>query len=312
MSVPELRRKRNIAVAALAAAGLAVIAAVTLAASTPVVVKAGPRNEIAPSAGDDWFAWSQSRANRATVFDLLAQQSGHSAFRVNPKGTRAIAGGIDGATLVYQLLRTGRSDLRLFDLAARRQLPIPAGINTTKRECCASTSGGWILFSRGRQMVLLRNLTSSQVRVLDALSNPKWLVKAGQLNGNFTVWTRCNPRCQIFRYDLATASATALPVVPGKIVHSPSVNEYGTAYYALGSGGCGKSVQLVKQPVDGGSEVIASLPPGRDIGATYAHHVIPSPPGRIRKTRVYYDVVRCKPRKWDIYSVDDTESVPPP
>ena len=103
--------------------------------------------------------------------------------------------------------------------------------------------------------------------MLDQLENKNGLVSAGQLNGNFAVWAKCNPypRCQIFRYDLASASTTPIPVTAGKVVYSPSVNEYGTVYYGQSNRGCGKSVQLVRQPVGGGPEVIARLPQGRDL-----------------------------------------------
>src|SRR5436190_12287053 len=130
MSVIGPRRKRTFLLTALAALGVAVIAS---AATSPVPVKAGPRNEVGPAAGDDWLAWSKSREKHARLFDLYAQQTGHAAFRVNPKNTQAYAGGIDATTLVYQLIRghrADRSDLRLYDLTARRLRPMPAGVNT--------------------------------------------------------------------------------------------------------------------------------------------------------------------------------------
>ena len=72
---------------------------------------------------------------------------------MNPKNTQAYGGGIDGTRLLYQLIRgrfADRSDLRLFDLQARRLAKLPAGINTQNWECCGTISGDWILFSRGR------------------------------------------------------------------------------------------------------------------------------------------------------------------
>ena len=165
---------------------------------------------------------------------------------------------------------------------------MPPGVNTPKWECCATISGGWLLFSRGqaysrdRQLVLLRNLTTGEQRVLDQLQNRNGILSAGQLNGNFAVWAKCNPypRCQIFRYDLASASTTPLPATAGKVVYSPSVNEYGTVYYGQSNRGCGKSVQLVKQPVAGGPEVIAKLPQGRDLDVTFAHRIPTQASGR--------------------------------
>jgi hypothetical protein len=320
MSAPQLRRKRKLALVAVAA--LAVTTTAVLAASTPVPVKKSARNELAPAAGDEWFAWSRSRQRRPRVYDVFAQQTGQSAFKVNPRGTAAYSGGIDGTMLVYQLVRGNRtrSDLRLYDLATRRHQPVPAGINTAKWECCPTISAGWILFDRGgaytpdTQMVLLRNLTTGEQRVLDVLRNREGLVTAGQVNGNFAVWRRCNPhpRCQIFRYDLSTASATALSAPPGKVLYGPSVNEYGTVFYGQSNRGCGKSAVLMKQPVNGPPELITSLPPGRDVSVTYAHHIATKPPSDLITTRIYYDFVRCKGLKWDIYSVDTTDRVPLP
>jgi hypothetical protein len=197
---------------------------------------------------------------------------------------------------------------------------MPAGINTPKWECCATMSGGWILFSRGqaysrdRQLVLLRNLTTGEQRVLDQLKNRNGLVSAGQLNGTFAVWAKCNPypRCQLYRYDLATASTTPLPAPAGKVVYSPSVNETGTVYYGQSNPGCGKSVRLMKQPVAGAAELIGALPQGRDLDVSYAHRLPVKPPGDLVTTRIYYDSVRCRSHSWNIYSVDDAARIPPP
>ena len=140
-------------------------------------------------------------------------------------------------------------------------------------------------------------------------------MSAGQLNGTFAVWARCDPypRCQVFRYDIATGSATALPVPAGKIPYAPAVNELGTTYYMQSNRGCGRSVQLMKQRLTGPPELLASLPQGRDVDVAYAQVVSPKPPREIVTTRIYYDQVTCgKRQKWDIYRVDDTERPPPP
>src|SRR5439155_23503612 len=141
--------------------------------------------------------WSQSREKHTSPLDLYAQHTGNAPFKVNPKNTQAYAGGIDGTKLLYQLIRGAlatRSDLRLYDLTTRRTEPLPSGINSPKWECCGTMSGGWVLFSRGQvyskatQLVILRNLTTGEQRVLDALRNRKGLLSAGQLNGTFAVW----------------------------------------------------------------------------------------------------------------------------
>jgi len=267
--------------------------------------------------------WSRSRERKTSPFDLFAQHAADAAFKINPKGTQAYGGGIDGTRLLYQLIR-GRlatlSDLRLFDLQARRRMSLPAGVNTKNWECCGTISGDWILFSRGRaygtarQLVLLRNLATGEQRVLDTLRNRNGLITSGQVNGTYAVWVRCDPypQCVIFRYDLATGTATALPTVPAKVPYSPAVNQYGTVYYLRSIRGCGKSVELVKQSLLGLPEVLTSLPQGRDGEVTYAYTVPSHPPTGTVTTQVYYDTILCRRQTWDIYRADDVESLPPP
>ncbi|MEK6275789.1 MAG: hypothetical protein AABM30_10670 [Actinomycetota bacterium] len=321
MSVSQQRRKSALLVAALAAGSI--VATVALAASTPVPVKTTRHNEVGPTAGSGWLVWSKSREKRTSPFDLWAQHAPARAFRLNPKDTQAYGGGIDGTKLLYQLIRgqfATESDLRLFDLESRRRQALPSGINTTNWECCGTISGDWILFSRGRayspgrQLVMLRNLVTGEQRVLDSLRNRNGLVSAGQINGNYAVWHKCNPypQCVVYRYELTTATATALPTVPAKVVYSPSVNPYGTVYYLQSTRGCGKSVQLMKQRLVGLPEVLASLPPGRDGDVTYADTVPPDPPSETATTHVYFDRVVCRKQAWDIYRADDLERLPPP
>jgi hypothetical protein len=321
VSVKQVHRKPHVLLGALVA--FLIVTAVAPGATAPVRVKGTARNEVGPAASSDWFVWSKSRERRASPFDLFAQHLTDPAFKVNPKGTQAYAGGIDGTKLVYQLLRGRiaiRSDLRLFDLATRKKLTLPGGINTKGWECCATISGNWLLFTRGhsfsrdRQLLLLRNLVTGEQRVLDQLRNKNGVIAAGQLNGSFAVWSRCNPypRCQVFRYDLGSATTTGFPVPTGKVPYSASVNQYGTTYYFQSNKGCGKSPQMLKQPLDGPPQVIATIPEGRDSDVSYAFSPTPHPPLRTIATHIYYDLTVCRTHVWDIYRVDDTDSLPPP
>lgn len=320
MSVPEVRRKPAVVVLAIVTVATAALA---IAASAPVPVKATTRNEVGPAASSDWFAWSKSRERQTSPFDLFAQHLTEPAFRVNPKNTQAYAGGIDGTKLVYQLLRGNiaiRSDLRLYDLGSRKALTLPAGVNTKGWECCGTISGDWLLFSRGRsysrdrQLIILRNTVTGEQRVLAEMRNKNGLLTAGQLNGLFAVWTRCDPypRCRVFRYDVGSAMTTPLPLTAGKVAYSPSVNQYGTAYYLQSNKGCGKSVELVRQPVAGTATVLAALPQGRDADVTYAFSSAIHPPLRGITTQIYYDQTNCRAHTWDIYRVTDIEQEPPP
>ena len=303
----------------LAAAFAVTMTAVTLGATDPLRVRTTAKSEVIPAAGEDWFAWSKSRTRTRGPFDLYAQRTGGQAFRVSRK---AYAGGIDGTTLAYQVIRgsgLGNSDLRLLDLATRRAKRLPSGVNTTRWECCPRISGDWLLFSRarasgtGRQLVLLRNLVTGEQRVLDANQARRGALRAAQLNGSYAVWSRCAPfpQCRIFRYDIGSGSATALPVPAGQIPYAPSVNQFGTVYYAQRGSGCGNSVKLMKQQLFGVPELIASLPRGRDVGVSYAHSPALKPPRELVTTRIYFDQRTCgKQQRWDIYRIDDTERVP--
>jgi hypothetical protein len=315
-----MRRRPRIALVAVAAALVAVAAAA--AAGPPVAVKASKRNETAPAAGGEWFAWSKSRANYGSPSDVWAQHLSEPSFKVNSRNTQAYTGGIDGTRLVYQVLfrnGAGGSDLRLYDLQTRRHTPLPAGVNTSRWECCPTISGDWLLFNRGvaysrnLQTIVLRNLVTGEERMLDRLVNRNGLLAAGQISGNFAVWGKCNPypRCQIVRYDVAAGGATVLAMPPGKVVYSPSVTALGTAYYGRSNVGCGKAVELLKEPLVGVPEVLVKLPAGQDLDVTSAIVQV-GQPSDVTISKVYYDRIVCKRRAWDIFAVSDLERGPPP
>jgi hypothetical protein len=156
---------------------------------------------------------------------------------------------------------------------------------------------------------------TGEQRVLDANQAKRGALRAAQLNGTYAVWSRCDPfpQCRISRYDLGSGSATLLPVPPGQIPYAPSVNQFGTVYYAQRGPGCGDSVKIMKQTLLGQPELIASLPRGRDVGVSYAHAPALKPPRELVTTHVYFDQRTCgKQQRWDIYRIDDTERVPPP
>src|ERR1700694_4703971 len=143
-------------------------------ASAPVPVKASVRNEIFPAAGGGYFTWSKSRRSSSSPFDAYLQRGINPAIKLNAKGTQGYAGGTDGVRVAYQEARGVKSDIRLFDLTTRRRNS-PAGVNTNRWEWRPSISGNWLLFNRGMifstglQQVLLKNLVTGELRVLDSL-----------------------------------------------------------------------------------------------------------------------------------------------
>lgn len=292
------------------------------AAAEPVAVKTGPRNEVRPAAGGDWLVWSESRGRRSGTFDVWAQRETTAPVKVNPAGTQGYAGGIDGTKLVYQQVRGRRSDLRIYDLTSRAHRRLPPGFNTRAWEWHPTLSDDWLLFGRGRpftrsaQMIVLRHLVTGEQRVVDRLRNRKGILTPGQIQGSFAVWMRCNPhpRCRILRYEISTRATTALPVPAGKIVYSPAVDAGGTAYYGRSGRGCGNGVELVKHPVGGLPQVLASLPRGEDLKFPYAAtgRARPRPPLEPTIMHVYYDRILCRQNTWDIYRADDIVQPPLP
>jgi hypothetical protein len=65
------------------------------------------------------------------------------------------------------------------------------------------------------------------------------------------------------------------------------VTPEGTAYFARGGQGCGKSVQLVRAARGATPRVVYSLPPGMDVQSTYAVR-------SGRTTRLYFDRIDCR------------------
>jgi hypothetical protein len=299
----------------LSAGGLLVA---TAAASTaPAPVKASSRNEDTPAAAGEYFSWAQSRRAHPRLFDVWAQQGGAAPFKVNASGTSGRSGGIDGTRLVYQQVRRRNSDIRFYDLATRRHVSPPAGVNTKRWEWRATISGNWLLYGRGvvfssSQAVILRNIATGEERVLDTLRNKSGYLQAGQVAGTYAVWVKCTSRetCRIYRYEIASRTAARMPTT-GQVLYVPSVTPAGTTYYGRSGPACGAKAELVKTTLDGATVVLYSFPSGQDLSVTYAAPVITLPPTPITRTRVYFSRVLCRSKQMDIYSTTDIERNPP-
>ena len=190
------------------------------------------RNEIYPAFAGEYFTWSKSRRSTSSPFDAYLQRGTNPASKLNAKGTQGYAGGTDGVRVAYQEALGLKSDIRLFDLATRRRSS-PKGVNTKRWEWRPSISGGWLLFDRGMifssglQQVLLKNLVTGELRVLDSLKSKNGGLQVGQVNGNYAVWMRCQAAtCNVLRYDIAAATKTQIPA-SDKLQYSPSVSATG-------------------------------------------------------------------------------------
>jgi Tol biopolymer transport system component len=302
-------------------AGSALVAVGVSAATTtatPVAVKATTRNEVTPAASGIYFAWAKSRRGHPRVFDVFAQQEGQAGRKVNARNTYGWAGGIDGTRLVYQQVKKGNSDIRFFDLVTRRRTNAPQGVNSKRWEWAPSISGDWLMFGRGvvfgssTQMVVLRNLVTGEQRVLDSLRSRTGFTQAGQVNGNYAVWMKCAGRstCNVYRYDITTATTTIMPAT-GQQLYGPSVSPSGAVFYGRSGSGCGERAELVKTTLDGVTTVLYSFSSGQDFVITYTTQVVSVPPPPFTTNRIYFDRIICSSRRYDIYSIDDAERLPP-
>jgi hypothetical protein len=274
-------------------------------------VKTTGANEQNPAATQSWFAWTESPAAHPNRTNVWAEPrppiDGADAFRVNPAGTRAWTGGIQGTELVYQELDSGDSDIRRYNLAT--QQPIGnAPVNTDRWEWHPSISmdsagDRWILFGRQNtsnfaQKVLAYNDTDNVMRELQATKRRRDFLIPGQVNGNWATWTACRPNCQVRYVNLLGGPVRTVPR-PNYVKHQfgSSIAEGGAVYFARSGAGCGANVRIMRFD-SGTSQRMVDLPDNRDVFFTYA-----SDEGAT--TRVFYYRVGCGSGAWNIYAFAD-------
>jgi hypothetical protein len=147
------------------------VAWATLLTAQPVVTAKGRQFEPSATPGGTYLAYAQSRPGHPNQFDVYVKPAGAPRFKVNRRGV-AYGGGIDGTTMIYQTVRNGQSNLRLFDLVTHAR-SAPAGVNTKRWEWLPSISGDWILYGQrwgshpvnGR--VILHDTNTAETRILD-------------------------------------------------------------------------------------------------------------------------------------------------
>lgn len=260
-------------------------------------------HEITPSAATGWLAWAQGPRRNFRFWRLLVQPAGGSWRKVNRDRTHGYSGGFEGNRFVYQEVRGEQSNLSFYNLVSRTRSAPPAGVNTRHWEWHPTLSGDWLLFGRTnigleRDLVLLRNLVTGETRVLDSVPWAAGGAEPGQVSGNYAVWYRCAPTCNVFRYDIAAETAAQIPN-PGGHQYDPSVTDDGTVYFVRSGFGCGVAVRLVRQPVDGSRKLLAQLVAGRDSAHTYA---VENTDGT---TSVYFHRANCRTNANDVLRIVD-------
>ena len=274
---------------------LAAIPSPSSAAERAERVLTSPKNEESPAAAPGWLVWSEG-PKRGSDFDLIARPTGERRFQVNPRGTQAYAGSIEGTTLVYNEVRR-KGDIVFFDLGTRERTEPPAGINTSAHESVVSFSGDWLLFRRsrsasgGRVRILLRNLETGDELTLQRGNNGRRYTQPGTVRGDYATWLKCRSRahCDVFRHQISTGVTTQIPNPKDRAQYAPSVTNEGHVYFVESRNiVCGANAALWRHTITGIRERIGPLPPGHDAAKTSP---VVSSDGTVS---VYFDAFDCE------------------
>jgi hypothetical protein len=307
MSMKTIRTKHSAGRSARAgvAAALALSVVVLLASgasAAPVndrLVRSTAQDERTPVAGAGFLAWAATRPGRPMQYDLWVKRFNGRPVRVNPDGTSAFAGGIDGTTLVYQRASGGRSGIRFYDLATGAQHPAPRAVNSAARQFGPSMSGRWLLFTRQFAAptvwkILLYDMTTGRMRTLDRVSGP-WarFAQSGQVAGDWATWQACTPYCKVFVHRISTRQTWMVPNPDRRFQYAPSVTSDGSVYFAESHAACG-SVTIGRYHAGGNPVTLAALAPTTDLSFTSARVL------RGGSTELLYDATSCADYSGDL------------
>lgn len=297
--------KARLLVALACALGTLVATAAPAVAVEPVVVVDTDKPEHGPAASTTYLAWIVFSGKNFNP-SIRAEAIGSDAsFRVNPQGTFAFTGGIDGSTLIYeQFTDTQKSDLVMVDLSMRTELEVPDGVNTDAWEFAPSISGSHLLFGRtirhGEEMILFDTSTDTSQVIATRTSTEQRLKGALplQVNGNYAVWEQSAIKRKtgdlisrdIILYDIAAATTTKLPKTDPErpSLYGPSVDQDGTVYFGRSSFACGENAQLVSRQLDGTESILYAFPTNKNFRFSSA---VDNPDNT---TDVYFDRFDCR------------------
>jgi hypothetical protein len=294
------RSGQRVAVVLLCAMGFLGVAAPAWA-SSPHPVLTSNLQETGPAGGGGFLFWSQNSTADVQHFTLFGKKGTHAKFRINALHTQGYMGGIDGSKVVYQQTNrlNTKSDIFLFHLDAKTRTKLPAAVNTAAYEYWPSISGSLVTFSRQvpsthTRKELLFDRSDHTVTTLDSVQGSNTFLGNGQINGNFAVWEKCNPKCNVFERDIQAGATTKIGNPNGKYQYGEAVAHNGTVFFARSGQGCGTNVRIVKDPVDGPQKVLFTLHSGIDLARM--HVVVGSSP-----PAVLFDHYVCASKQYDVY-----------
>jgi hypothetical protein len=299
--------RRGLLVFAVVAALVAAPVAYALLAQQPV--RTTRLYEQLPAAqaasGVNYFAWTQNSVAHPRRNDAFLKRGAQARVKLNTVG-HGYLGGIDAPLVVYQQVYRGQSNLKIYNADTHARSNPPDGVNTTDWEWEPSISGDWLLYGRqdnqtNTQWIYLRSLSSTTEVKLDEGFTFR---QAGQVNGDYAVWTRCESSCDVVRRQISTTTDTVLPKPTATTdQYGAAVTSTGVVYVARSGHGCGSGgVKIVRHfgpsdPANG--TVIAALGTGRDLWSAYARE---NADGSVD---VFYDRYGCRTNAGDIFRVRD-------
>lgn len=286
------------------------------AVTGPFRVLDGPEDQLLPTVNDAYLIWTQNseaHPNRDHAYGKPLGSPGR--FRLNAKGTRGFAGGLDPGEnwAFYQQIDDGESDLFRIDLDTKVRRRLVAPMNSPKWERDPRVSDAFIFFARdagGRTSLFLFDRTTKDLAKFASLDSTRYFVVPGAVGERYATWTVCGPfTCTAWIRDATDDVSRKILSVSGRPQYAPVVDEGGAMMYFVRSGrACGASVGIWRRPVDlsTAAERVVALPSGIDVGWTMSLDDDVAN-GRLD---LWFSRFRCAPRQGDIYELGEIDVVP--
>jgi hypothetical protein len=299
-----MRRSTHAAIGALTLLGAAAVIApssgvdastgadVSNPAVTRVAVDSTPRpwlhnpkiSERDGGGGWGWYVgWTKNSQKRPHHYNAYYRESDSGVTgRLNARGTEGALGVFFADWVTYTQWGPGQSgDVFMAGQDGWPKVRFPRKVNTPAKEFQPTLSRDWLMFTRynsgtDTHRVMLYNRATKRLRTLDRASG-RAAVFAGQVRGDWATWYTWGPKhSNVFLYQISRRTTVKIPRrARFARQHHSSVAADGTLYYQRRTGrACGRSPELVMNPLAGPPKVLYRYPAGKD-GA----RLVLDPPG---------------------------------
>jgi hypothetical protein len=262
------------------AISMVLLSADAFAAVVATPVRTDPsRLEYEGSGNADYFAWTQDQADAYFQRNVWVLPTAGKEYEVSAGGGQAVSGQMDhtGSLLPYEhCVHDASCDIVLFDMSTKTQQPLPAGINTSrKNEIFPALYGDQMTFLRngpaGDTLYLVTDLSTGAKFALKSIPNRRRASFASnepRFSGNWVTYGICNRTgCHAFRYDIAGNSTIKVPNPLGKQYFAASPDLAGNVYFEA-CGRCGAHAHLMKWTGSGDPTPFYTFPSGTDAAQT--------------------------------------------